>query len=422
MRVRLAYGEKGLEVEVPDNNVSILEPAFVEAVPDEVGAIKAAFRSPIASPPLRERVRPGSTVAIVFSDGTRPAPNRLMIPALLEEIEGLVPPERITLINALGMHRPNTREELVAMLGEEIVDNYRIAQHDANDKSTMASAGQLADGTEIWVNKEYLAADFRILTGFIEPHFFAGFSGGFKAVLPGIAARELILANHSAKNIAHPKATWAVLDGNPIQEMIRQAGMLTHPDFLLNTTLNRHKRVTAVFAGDVARAHRMGTEFVKKTALRRVDTLFDIVVTTNSGYPLDQNLYQTVKGMSAAAQIVKPGGTIIAASECRDGIPSHGNYKRILEMAESPRAMLDMILSPGFEMFDQWEAQIQAMVQLKADVYIKTSYLADDDIRKAHLKPVACVEDALAFALKKHGPQARIAVLPEGPQTVPYVG
>jgi nickel-dependent lactate racemase len=316
-----------------------------------------------------------------------------MIPTLLRELETVVSARDITLINALGMHRRNTREELVSMLGPEIVDNYRVVQHDANDRSTQALAGRLADGSEAWVNREYLAADFRILSGFIEPHFFAGFSGGFKAVLPGISSRELILANHSARNIAHHLATWAVLDGNPVQENIREVGKLTRPGFLLNVTLNRDRRITGVFAGRVEAAHRAGTEFVRRTALRPVEAPFDIVITTNSGYPLDQNLYQTVKGMSAAARIVKPGGVFIVASECRDGIPDHGNYRKLLTMANSPEALLDIVMAPGFEMVDQWEAQIQADLQQRAHFYLKSDGLTADEIRSAH----ADVEASLQY-------------------------
>jgi len=420
MRVKLAYGKEGLWVELPDENVTVVEPKFVSGLPDEEAAIRQALREPLGMPPLRELVRPTDTVAIAFSDITRPMPNDRVLPVLLEELSH-VPRENIVLINALGVHRRNTEEELMGMLGREIVEGYRIVQHAAQDEGELVYLGRSSFGHLIWVNRTYMEASVRILTGLIEPHFFAGFSGGPKAVLPGLAGEETILRNHGAEMIGHPKATWGVTEGNPVWEEMREVAAMTEPSFLLNVTVNKRRQITGVFAGDLDQAHRAGVEFAARSALVGVPAPFDIVITSNSGYPLDLNLYQAVKGMSAAAQVVKEGGSIIIAAECWDGIPDHGHYKEILHMADSPQELLRIIRRPGFLMRDQWEAQVQALVQLKADVYVKTSYLSDEEIRGALLRPCHSIEETLAQLLERYGPEATICVLPEGPQTIPYV-
>jgi len=421
MKVRLAYGKEGLWIELPDDlNIAVVEPRFVPGLPNEREAIQKALREPIASAPLKELVKPNDTVAIVFSDITRPMPNARVLPVLLEELSH-VPSSNIVLINALGTHRPQTEDELAEMLGREVVENYRIVQHNCHDKENLVYLGESSFKHPIWVNKTYMESSIKILTGFIEPHFFAGFSGGPKAVLPGLAGEETILRNHGAEMIGHPKATWGITEGNPIWEEMREVAAKTNPTFLLNVSINKEKEITGVFAGDVWEAHARGVEFVREVAMVPVDEPFDIVITSNSGYPLDLNLYQAVKGMSAAAQIVREGGSIIIAAECWDGIPDHGEYKNILKMAKSPQELLEKINAPGFLVQDQWEAQVQALVQLKADVYVKSAYLTDEQIRDALLLPCHSIEETLERLLKKYGPQARICVLPEGPQTIPYI-
>ena len=420
MRVKLAYGKEGLWIEFPDHHVAVIEPRYVQGLPDERDAIYQALRDPRGTPPLRDMVKPSDTVAIVFSDITRPQPRDRMLPVLLEEISH-VPREQIVLVNALGTHRPNTDAELVKMLGQDIIENYRVVQHNAWDRDNLTYVGPTLFGHEAYVNADYMEAKVKILTGFIEPHFFAGFSGGPKAVLPGLTDQGLVLANHGAEMIADPRATWGVTEGNPIWEEMRKVALMTSPEFLLNVTLNRDKQTTGVFAGDVEKAHAEGIEFVKATSLAPVPAAFDIVVTSNSGYPLDLNLYQAVKGMSAAAQIVKPGGSIVIAAECWDGVPDHGEYGQLLQMASGPEALLDMIHSAGFSRQDQWQAQIQAQVQMKADVYVKSSYLDAETVERAMLKPCVSVEETVGTLLNRYGPEATICVLPEGPMTIPYL-
>jgi nickel-dependent lactate racemase len=393
---------------------------YVKGLTDEAEALRQALRNPIGSPSLREVIKAEDTVAIVFSDLTRPVPNSRILPVLLEELSH-VPKGNITLINALGMHRPNTPDELREMLGERILSEYTVVQHEAHDKEHLVNLGVDSLGHEVWVNKEYINADKRILTGFIEPHFFAGFSGGPKSVLPGISGADLVMANHSAKQVGSPMATWGVTEGNPVHNEIREVAGMTKPSFILNVALNKDKEITAVFAGDIWQAHKEGTEFVRRTAMIPVDEPFDIVITTNSGYPLDLNLYQAVKGMTAALQVVKEGGAIISAAECCNGIPDHGNFKAILKMGSSPKELLDIINHPDFLMFDQWEAQLLAKILMKARDFLKAGYLSKEDIEGAHCIPVEDVAQTVYQLLEEYGPSARICVLPEGPQSVPYL-
>jgi len=422
MRLQLAYGRDGLEIELPeDAQVTIIEPQFVPGLADERDAIITALRSPLETPPLCELVQPGDTVAVVFSDLTRPMPNDRVLPLLLDELRSAgVSDEQIVLINALGTHRPQTRTELVRMLGSELVDCYRIVQHDAWDDSSLVEVGRNRSGRPVRVNRDYMEASVRILTGFIEPHFFAGFSGGPKAVLPGISDIDAILDNHGASMIADPNATWAVTAGNPLWEEMLAVAQSTQPAFLLNVTLNRDRQITGVFAGSLIAAHCAGVDFVRRTSMQPVSEPFDIVITSNSGYPLDLNLYQSVKGMSAAARIVRPGGDIIVAAECWDGMPSHGEYRRLLWEASSPAELLNRIMSPGFRCQDQWEAQIQAQIQLKANVHVYADGLSDEDLQRALLIPCRSIEETVA-RLRHDKPEATIAILPDGPQTVPYV-
>jgi nickel-dependent lactate racemase len=422
MRVKLAYGRTGLCIDLPDGApVTVIEPRPVAGLADERAAIAAALRVPIGSAPLRELVGPGDSVAIVFSDLTRPMPNDRVLPVLLAKLAlAGVGDEQIVLINALGTHRPQTREELEQMLGSDLVRRYRIVQHDARDEANLAIVGPNRAGQLVKVNRAYLEASVRILTGFIEPHLFAGFSGGPKAVLPGIACLDAILYNHGPAMIAHSQATWLVTTGNPIWEEMLAVAQATRPTFLLNVSLNGQRQITGVFAGDLVGAHNAGVEHVRRTAMWQVSEPFDIVISSNSGYPLDLNLYQAVKGMSAASQIVRPGGAIIVAAECWDGIPSHGEYKSLLWEAHSSRDLLDRVLPSAGGCQDRWEAQIQAQVQCKAAVHVFADGLSDEELRRALVVPCRSIENTLA-ELCAERPGATIAVLPDGPQAIPVL-
>lgn len=420
-KIKLDYGREGLEIELPDSlNIDIVEPKYRQGLPDQAKAVQEALLKPIDSEPLRNLVKKSDTVGIVFNDITRPTPYKIILPVLLRELGG-IPDERILLFNATGTHRANTRAELCEMLGEDIVKRYRIIQNDALDKSSHKPVGTTKAGNEIWLHKEYVDCYIKILTGFIEPHIFAGFSGGGKAAMPGLALLETVLRNHSVGNVDHPKATWGVTSGNPIYREIRQAASLVPPSFLLNVTLNRQKQITAVFAGDFRTAHEQGCDYVKKNAMAAVKKPYDIVITSNSGYPLDLNVYQSIKGMSAAAQIVKKGGSIVMVADCWDGIPDHGEYRRFLSEAADYESLLKMVHRKGFFKHDMWQAQLHGLILQKADVYFYSHNLTDEQIKSALLKPCSKVEQTIEMLLQKYGQDTSICVLPEGPQTIPYI-
>ncbi len=419
MKVRLQYGADRMEIDVPSPSVTVLEPVFVEGLPDEAAAFREAVRRPLESRPMRELVGARDRLALVIPDVTRPLVSDRILPWVLDELSH-VPAGKVTIINGTGSHRVNTPEELRSMIGGGILGKYRVVNHSAHDPATLAPAGMSPDGRRVLMNREYIEADRRIVLGFIEPHFMAGFSGGYKGVFPALADIDSIMHYHRASVIGDPRSTWGLLEGNPTQDQIRANGSLLPVDFCINVTQNRDRRITGFFCGDVLAAHSKGCEFARSTAMAAFEHSFPVVVTTNGGYPLDQNLYQSVKGMSAAAQIVDRGGFILAAAECRDGFPAHGNFRRLMFEHDSPEAILRTILAPGFSLYDQWEAQLLAIILGKARVGLH-SLIPEAEVRRAHLEPVADVAARLRAELARAGAGAPVAVLPEGPMTIPYL-
>ncbi len=419
MRTELQYGKGELEVEVPSSDVTVLRTKHEDGLPDEAAAFREAVRNPIGSAPLGELVGAGDRVAVVIPDITRPLPSDRLLPWLFEELSH-VPAENVTIVNGTGSHRPNTEDELVAMVGREVASSYRIVNHNAHDPDTLMFAGRSPEGRDVFMNREYVEADRRIVLGFIEPHFMAGFSGGYKGVFPAVADIDSIMHYHRASVIGHARSTWGVLEDNPTQDQIRANGAVLPVDFLVNVTINRDKEITGYFCGDVLSAHEKGCEANKASVMVACEREYPIVVTTNGGYPLDQNLYQAVKGMSAAYQIVSDGGLIVAASRCNDGFPDHGNFRRMLLEHSSPQAMLDTIYQPGFSEFDQWQVQLFAQILQRARVGLYSEIPADD-VRNVHLEPISDIATTIAEELERIGADAPVAVLPEGPMTVPYL-
>ena len=432
MKTHLQYGTDGLQVDIPSSQVTILAPKFSEGLADEAAGFRAAVESPINSKPLKELIRAKDRVAVVIPDITRPLPTDRILPWLFAELSH-VPAENFVIVNGTGSHRINTEPELAAMVGAEVARKYRVVNHNSHDLAGMLPAGKGADGQTVYMNKEYVQADKRIVMGFIEPHFMAGFSGGFKGIFPAVADIASIMRYHNAETIGDPGSTWGRLEGNPTQKIVRANGSLLPVDFCINVTQNKKRQIVRFFCGETRAAHNQGCAFSKATAMVACKHPFPIVVTTNSGYPLDQNLYQAVKGMSAAAQIVGAAngsptqpvndaekGLILIASKCNDGFPTHGNFRKLLFESPTPRALLDRILAPGFSMYDQWEAQLLAIIRLKARVGLKSDILPEE-VRAAHLEPVTDIAARIAEELKRIGPDAPIAVLPEGPMTIPYL-
>jgi nickel-dependent lactate racemase len=418
---RLAYGETGVRFRLPkDADVFVVEPEDREGIADQAGAVQRALRRPVNLKPLKDLVRATDRVGIIFSDNTRPTPNHILIPQICSELDHLSD-SQILLFNSTGTHRANTEAELVQMLGRSIIDRFRIIQNDAQDEESHVLVGTTKNGNDIWINREFVECDVRIATGFIEPHLFAGYSGGGKAILPGLATLGSISRNHSPGNIHHPAAQWGITSENPVWEEISEVAKMLAPIFLLNVSLNRDQQIDQVFAGELSEAHAAGCEHVKRTSLVPVSRSFDIVVGNNSGYPQDRNLYQAVKGMSAAAQVVKQGGSIVVGAECRDGIPDHGCYGQLLSQAKSPEDLLLKISAPGFHSLDMWQAQIHAQICLKADVTLYSHILTDDEIKRTFIRPCASIDQALAEIIERHGSSPSICVIPYGLMAIPYL-
>jgi nickel-dependent lactate racemase len=422
VKVELAYGSTGLTVDLPEERTTVVEPLHPRAALDERRAVLEALRRPVAGPPLREVLRGRRTVAISICDGTRPQPRHIVVPAILEELDGIVRLEDIVVLVATGTHRGNSEEELRAMLGDEVLASVRVVNHDARDQPALTWMGRFGADVPVWLNSEWAQADVRITTGFVEPHFFAGFSGGPKLVAPGLAGLETTLTLHDAARIGHPDARWGVTRGNPVHDDVRAIAAATGTDFALDVVLDGEQRIAHAFGGELFAMHEAACAVVRQTAMRAVPRRFDVVLTTNSGFPLDQNLYQAVKGMSAAAQVVRPGGAIVCAAECRDGFPSHGSYRDELTAAASPAALLEAIAARTTTVPDQWQIQIQAGIQARSRVIVHTSYLSDQELSEAHLEQTADVEATVWHLLDAAGPDARVCVLPYGPLTVPYIG
>ena len=299
----------------------------------------AALRSPLAGPPLADRVRSGDHVAVVFPDLTRPMPNRTVLPPLLAELARAgVPDDHITLLCATGTHRQASPAEMEELIGADVLARYALVDHDATSDAHLP-VGEV-DGTPILLQREYVEADVRIVTGFVEPHFFAGFSGGPKGVCPGLAATETILEAHHPRRIADARSTFVTRAGNPVHDFVRAAAALAPPDLSVDVAINRARRVTAVFAGPLPTRTTPPVRTSEASAVRRVDAPFDLVVSTNGGYPLDRNLYQSVKGMAAAERIVRDEGIVIMAAACEDGVPAGGAFARLLGGATTPAELI----------------------------------------------------------------------------------
>lgn len=404
--IRLAYGREGLFVDLP-SDATVLTPTDLPALADEAAAVRAAVREA-----LPESV-PDGPVAVVFPDLTRPFPARTVLPAVLAVLgERGIADGRIRLLCATGTHRQATDAEMRDLIGDDLVDRYRVHDHDSTDVDAHETVG-VVDEVSVRIDRAYLECPTRIVTGFVEPHFFAGFSGGPKGVCPGLAELSTVLEAHSPARIADPRATWTVLDGNPVHDFVRRAVEFAPPTLSVDVAINSARRVTAVFAGALPESHRQACAFVERTSVLHVDEPFDVVVTSNAGHPLDRNLYQAVKGMTAADRIVRDGGSIVCAAACGDGIPDDGGFGRLLAQA---RTVEDLLAPPSTH--DQWQVQILGRILARARVGLFAEGLTAEQIRATLLEPVTDIAALVAERLAAAGPGASLCVLPEGPLTV----
>ncbi len=395
---------------VPNKNEDLLqEPTPVQ----EMACVQNALEHPIASERLSVLAKGKKNIVVITSDHTRPVPSAITLPLLLKEIRLGSPDADITIIIATGLHRGMTEEEMVAKFGKEVVEKEHFVNHNSNDASSLVNLGTLPSGSKCELNKLAVEADLLVSEGFIEPHFFAGFSGGRKSVLPGIASKDCVNINHSAKAIAHPLSITGVLSGNPIHEDMVVAARLVKLAFILNVLLDEKKKITAAYSGDYLQAHEAGCNaLLKGSAVQAVPA--DIVVTTNGGYPLDQNLYQCPKGLSSALSCAKPNAVIIMAAACRDGLGGE-NFGRMMQEG-TPRELMDrvMALSPEKTISEQWCVQRFAEALLQYTIILVSPNLGKELVEKMNFVYAETLEEAMQTAFSLKGEQAKITVIPDG--------
>ena len=422
MEIRLDYGESYLKVEVDrDRIIHILEKKPAPALDNVRKRFLEGFSRPIGSPPLKRLVSGKKNICIVISDSTRAVPTDIILGGLLDEIKSCgIPAEAVTILVATGLHRPNTEEELKRMVGADIVNNYRIVNHDARNRDSCRHIGNTKRGTPVIIDRVYTESDFKILTGLIEPHFMAGFSGGRKAICPGISYMDMFRHFHGPAVLESPMAANAVLDGNPFHEESTEIAKMAGVDFIINVTINKNKQVTGIFCGDLEKAFYAGADFCRESSTYEIDRQADIVITSAGGYPLDCNLYQSVKGMVGAMPAVRDGGMIIIAARCAEEIGSR-EFVELLASEKELDAFMEKINDPGFFKIDQWELEMLVKARKKAEIYLYSDCLnkCSCSIPETTLIRTGSIEEAIEKGMEKYGPRASISVIPEGPYIIP---
>ena len=414
-KVFFPYGKEKMSFEFGDELVGVLTSGIEEYKPlcDERELVKKAMENPIGSAPLYELAKGKDKVVIIASDHTRPVPSKIIMPLMLQEIREGNPEADITILISTGCHRGTTEEELVNKFGREIVENEKIYIHDCDERDMLVCIGKLPSGGDCEVNKLAIEADLLVSEGFIEPHFFAGFSGGRKSVLPGVASRATVLANHCSEFIADPKSRTGVLEGNPIHKDMLWAAKQAKLVYIVNVVLDAEKKIIYAVAGDLEKAHKQGTDFL--SSLCGVEPIeADIAITTNGGYPLDQNVYQAVKGMTAAEATVKDGGVIIMLAKSNDGIGGDEFYKQLSQPDLSKTMQMFLSRDRSQTAPDQWQTQILLRILLSHTV-IYVSEMPDEVIAKMNMIPAHSIGEAISRAKEIIGKEeAKIVAIPDG--------
>lgn len=421
-RISLPYNTSSIDAVVPEGcELTILEPrrSGLPLCHDEEAIIREALDNPIGSQPLEKLAKGKNRIVIITSDHTRPMPSRITMPLLLERIRQANPYADVTILIATGLHRPMTESEMSDRFGPDTCCRERIVNHISGDDSQMRYLGQLPSGSPLFINSLAADADLLISEGFIEPHFFAGFSGGRKSVLPGIASKRTVLGNHCARFVADPAATMGSIEGNPLHEDMVVAAKHASLAFILNVVLDDKKRIEHAVSGDFLKAHAAGCDYVRRKAtIPSIQA--DIVITSNGGYPLDQNVYQSVKGMALAAKYAKPGGTIIQVSACVDGHGGEGFYRFMREASTPDELMRKIEAIPQEEtLADQWEAQVLARILSRNEVILVSDMIDKRIVEDLMLTSARDLNEALELALKRQGACARVVVIPDGVSVLP---
>ena len=421
MRVRLAYGRADIEVALPDGgHVDVVEKHSVPPLPDPRAALCDGLRRPTGAPPLRELARGRRDAVIVVSDATRPVPNRQLLPPILDELrEAGLERDAVTIQIATGLHRPASDAELDEILGPELARSLRIVQHDARDAGSHVDLGTTADGMPILIDRFFVESDLRILTGLIEPHLMAGYSGGRKAICPGLAAVETVRVAHGPEMLEGQIGP-GLVDGNPLHRALLEVQRKLGADFLVNVALDRERRVAGVFCGDPEAAHAEGMDFVESESLVSLDEPADLVITSAGGAPLDATFYQSIKGISTASGIVRPGGAILLCAALTEGVGS-ASFEKVLRENASPKAFEKRLEDDRFFAIDQWMVQHLCQAYRRARLLLYTDGLPREAVGELLVEPVSSPEDGLERALAGLGPAPRIAVLPQGPYVLATV-
>jgi nickel-dependent lactate racemase len=419
MDITLRYGRRGLRASLPDRNVRhVLRFHPLPAIEQPAEAVREALRSPIGCAPLRGIAAGRRDACLVTSDITRPVPSALLIPPLLEELRAAgLPPERVTILVGTGLHRANTPDELREMLGREVVKSgARIVNHVARNADEQEYRGRTDRGTPVYIDRVYVESDLKVAVSLVEPHLMAGFSGGRKALCPGICGMETIRCFHGPRLLEPDDSCAGVLDGNPVhEESLAVATLAGRPHFTVNVTLDESRRLTGVFAGEFEACHLAAVRRSVAQSKVAIPDPIDVVVTTNAGHPLDLTFYQGVKGMIAAVPILKKGGTILIAHECAEGLGGE-EFTNLMLSVEDVEAYIGQTWDGTAFSIDQWQLHEQAKVlRWAGEVLSLTSGIPADHLARCFVTPIGSVEEGVARALAKHGPDATIAAIPEGP-------
>lgn len=415
MEIKIPYGKTFQTLNI-EEGFELLESKIqeLEAGADGGAIVRAAMDSPIGSPKLRELAAGKKNAVLIISDHTRPVPSKDIVPFMLEELRAGNPDIEITMLVATGCHRGTTPEELVHKLGEDIVSREHIVVHDC-DSSPLTDLGPLPSGARLVVNSLVAQAELVVSEGFIEPHFFAGYSGGRKSILPGVCSRVTVLGNHCAEFIDDPKARMGVLDGNPINRDMERAARMAKLAYIVNVVVNEDHEVVAAFAGDAVEAHHAGCAYLAKYCEVEQERKADIVITSNGGAPLDQNAYQAVKGLTTAADAAADGAALIICAECADGIGGDSFYKALSECA-NPEALLEDIRRVPMDetVPDQWQYQILARILEKHHVYFVARKEMEEAVNAMKMEYAPTLEEAYARARALKGASSSVAVIPNG--------